>query len=479
MATTIRGNSGGREKRGTSPSSSLTKKSPKPSSQNQSSAPSSSSLAKEKILLTTDKKPVPNYLKSTVMGSKLDSTSKRSTADLAQKPSPIRRRSFDRPPPISEVQRAIRSGPGTPREVKPSRSTSFSHRPGSSSLSPSSTRVVSDRTYARTTSSLKEGKLDSNLSKTLSGKKSTVSPITPLMKKGMNGLKSASSTKKAPKSVTSESSIDHDDNDNPKIDQLGLEDDLVSMDIEVQSLPEMSEMPDSNQELGDPITFIDRDVKLVEDLQDNITASEEQDLTVEGQTEVHTIDEQSEKQSEEKDMIVELEQQHPTVEEQHPTVDEEQNLPVEEKHLTVEEHNPIVEERNMTIVEPPATVEEQNPTPEEQNPTAEEQKLVAESDEDDKVAKNVEHGITELAKEKKEEEEEEAPAAKDENSNVKSRVMEPSKAQTGVGKKDKQAYNDVIEETASKLMGGKKKNKVLALAGAFETVISLQDTAKK
>ncbi|KMZ74587.1 hypothetical protein ZOSMA_125G00500 [Zostera marina] len=38
----------------------------------------------------------------------------------------------------------------------------------------------------------------------------------------------------------------------------------------------------------------------------------------------------------------------------------------------------------------------------------------------------------------------------------------------------KQAYNDVIEETAGKLVG-KGKNKVLALAGAFQTVISLQE----
>lgn len=38
----------------------------------------------------------------------------------------------------------------------------------------------------------------------------------------------------------------------------------------------------------------------------------------------------------------------------------------------------------------------------------------------------------------------------------------------------KQAYNDVIEETAGKLVG-KGKSKVLALAGAFQTVISLQE----
>ncbi|PKU72270.1 neurofilament medium polypeptide [Dendrobium catenatum] len=45
---------------------------------------------------------------------------------------------------------------------------------------------------------------------------------------------------------------------------------------------------------------------------------------------------------------------------------------------------------------------------------------------------------------------------------------------TTVKKKDASISNDVIEETKSKLMGT-RKNKVLALVGAFETVISLQE----
>ncbi|CAK9160483.1 unnamed protein product [Ilex paraguariensis] len=48
------------------------------------------------------------------------------------------------------------------------------------------------------------------------------------------------------------------------------------------------------------------------------------------------------------------------------------------------------------------------------------------------------------------------------------------KHQGGQGKKESPAYNDVIEETASKLRE-QKKNNVKALAGAFETVISLQE----
>lgn len=48
------------------------------------------------------------------------------------------------------------------------------------------------------------------------------------------------------------------------------------------------------------------------------------------------------------------------------------------------------------------------------------------------------------------------------------------KQQVVHGKKDSPAYNDVIEQTASKLVE-KRKSKVKALVGAFETVISLQE----
>lgn len=52
-----------------------------------------------------------------------------------------------------------------------------------------------------------------------------------------------------------------------------------------------------------------------------------------------------------------------------------------------------------------------------------------------------------------------------------------SKRQVGQGKKETQAYNDVIEETASKLLE-KRKNKVKALVGAFETVIDIETPSK-
>lgn len=50
--------------------------------------------------------------------------------------------------------------------------------------------------------------------------------------------------------------------------------------------------------------------------------------------------------------------------------------------------------------------------------------------------------------------------------------------QDGQEKKEAAAYNDVIEQTASKLVG-ERRSKVKALVGAFETVISLQDLGSK
>ncbi|KAL5977820.1 hypothetical protein ACLOJK_036843 [Asimina triloba] len=64
-----------------------------------------------------------------------------------------------------------------------------------------------------------------------------------------------------------------------------------------------------------------------------------------------------------------------------------------------------------------------------------------------------------------------------EEAKVENTAAKPRKDKDVRGKREAPAaYNDVIEETASKLAAGQRKNKVKALAGAFETVISLQNT---
>jgi hypothetical protein len=55
---------------------------------------------------------------------------------------------------------------------------------------------------------------------------------------------------------------------------------------------------------------------------------------------------------------------------------------------------------------------------------------------------------------------------------AKAEVAQPKQQLAAKGKNESQVSNDMIEETASKLLG--RKNKVLALAGAFQTVIDHQ-----
>ncbi|KAL9230475.1 hypothetical protein vseg_005821 [Gypsophila vaccaria] len=350
MATNVKGGSFGREKKGTSgPSTSLPKKVSKPSSSTASIL--SSPMAG---------KPIPNYLKPT-MSSSLDFSRlpKKSPLDLSpvQKPVINRRRSFDRPPPASSLL-----GQGTPstpggREIKHVRSTSFSNTKPSSSIASGSTRPAIERVYGRSVSGLKDAKVvEPLLAKSRTLKKSLLSSTSPIGKKV---------TKTAPKRVSLELRFDHDhDHEQTSSAQLGIEDDFVGIDSEVDSLSEISEMPNCNQELGDPAI------------------------------------------------------------------------------LDVEKDETVADHTNLGVV-------------------AETHQRVA----------NVEQTET-LAERNKEELDETTSIS---NSSA-SAGASTAAAQTGAaGKKDKQEYNDVIEETATKLMGG-NKNKVLALAGAFETVISLQDT---
>ncbi|XP_074317285.1 uncharacterized protein LOC141653421 [Silene latifolia] len=463
MATTMKGSSVGKEKKGTSPSTSLIKKSPKPSTSTPASSPSSST--NEKMSSPTDGKPIPNYLRPTASSNRdFSKLPKKPTTDpTPQKPALNRRRSFDRPPPVSQVQKAISNVPGT-SEIKHLRSSSFSHKSGTSSGS-SIRPAASDKTYARTTSSLKEGKTDSSLSKSRTIKKSTLSTTsTPTTKKDAKRPTSSSSTKKAPKSMTSESSIDHD---NMAIDHLTIDDELVGIENEVQSLPEISEMPDTNQELGDPtITVTDQEVKEVEDVADNLA------ITNERKAVDHNLEEKNENH-----IVIETQPEPENV----VNLGNDQNLTVEEHNVTVDSDEGDTETQHDEKKETEFAEENKEEEADDGKKETEfaEEKKEEEEEEEEKADDREKE--TEVAEEKKEEEaalEKEAEKKEelsDEKVSVASPANGPAKVQTSLGKKDKQDYNNIIEETSSKLMGG-RKNKVLALAGAFETVISLQDT---
>lgn len=227
-------------------------------------------------------------------------------------------------------------------------------------------------------------------------KKTKQQPTTP----------SISSKTISSKSVIEESSVDEEN------------DELVNLnDHEVQSLPEMSEMPDTNEELGDPISdlLVEEEVKHVE--------NDTNDQVIEEVT----------------------------------TEETKQTDPSEEP---AGDHQ-CEDESSAPQVGPTGTSEEETTEKEVEN------KAEKEEEETEEIETEVEREI----------ETETTSSPRAETGDVTDTGAEKTEHSDSVGKNDKQAYNDVIEETASKLMGG-KKNKVLALAGAFETVISLQDTNK-
>ncbi|KAJ8448776.1 hypothetical protein Cgig2_011397 [Carnegiea gigantea] len=408
MATTVRtgaANAGRDQKTGTSPSSSspFGKKSARPSL---SSSSSSSTTGKNSPAM--DRKQPPSYLRPTKSSKSLDPSPvpKRSNTDSsAQKTTTTRRRSFDRPPPASQVQKAIQGSPGA-REAKTLRSSSFSIK--STSSSPLSARASLERQSSLGKAPVRDRKVEPQLSKLRSVNRGAMASKT--VPKGSSKL---ALNKKSPKSVTSESS---NECDNQSVEHLVSDDEIGYVHDKSQALPEISEMPDSNEELKDP-TNLQLEAKHVEEEHN--------------QPEVHheSVDEK------------------PTAEHQAQVQSEEQTVQSEEQSNQTGEEG--AGNQDETDEEPPKVEPTDTPLKEKEEETEKMEELPA----------------------KEAEKSEEEAEVKDQKQSVRS--PSPLARSQSAGKKGNQAYNDVIEQTASKLMG--KKNKVLALAGAFETVISLQD----
>ncbi|KAK6912436.1 Calmodulin-binding domain, plant [Dillenia turbinata] len=179
----------------------------------------------------------------------------------------------------------------------------------------------------------------------------------------------------------------------------------------------------------------------------------------------------------EEEKILEVESS-PATEEEH---EESPHAPVEEikdvKEVT--EEQPEVKEEHKSETQPEAQNSTSEPEPESEHEPAVVQK------QEDIPIEISDSAEKEKAEEKKEESSEGDQKATAEaipaSAPVVEQIRKPAEtnqstavAKRAYGKKDTQAYNDVIEETARKLVE-KRKSKVLALAGAFETVISLQD----
>lgn len=439
----------GKEKRVTSPPNSrttITKCRPK--------TPTTSTVH-HKASSTTTEKQVPSYLRPTISSrhdQSLRYVKKSGPEDSPQKASSLnRRRSFDTAsPPASRLQSAFASPSPRERTITV-RSTSFSQKT-TSSLKPA---------VERTSKTPKAGK--SQLSYARVTKKSTTPPAT---KKETN----ASASAIAPRDVdiTENFSLDTEQDD-----EEFLVHEVEDINVEVEDPSEVAKC--ENDELSN---VADSEVNKGED--EKVKLCDIPEVPVEKGNQTSDIDESGDKLQEEKA-------------ENQP--EGEENIGSNEIHL-----------EESSVASDQATIEVKEDKGEEG--TAEDKESVDENKrkenlEDEKEA--VDGGSEELIL--KEEENVEGVRAEETKSEVADNIeisskeeqnfdggvdaiTKPevanstttavsSKRQVGLaGKKESPpAYNDVIEETASKLLE-KRKNKVKALVGAFETVIDKEASSK-
>ncbi|XP_034706307.1 myotubularin-related protein DDB_G0290005-like [Vitis riparia] len=404
--------SAGKEKRGTSPSkplqsgSTLTKRCPKPSN------PDST----DKDLTSASQKQIPSYLRPTISSQNI----KKEDSTLG--PSVHRRRSFDKPPSPSQIQKALLSPSGRDRAVR------------SSSVTPAKPTTAPKPISDRTSKTPRVVKSQPSVIKSTSTKKTSSNPPT---KKEASA--SSASEKKAP---TVADTGDKLNNESEQEDQESLV--HVVQEVEVKDIDNGVEIPSDSSHFDvenstEPDGDQDEKLKPCE----TSTVPENQDSSTAAGPEESTEDKIDDQESKD-----EINSSQP-----------EENSAGEPK---VEAQDKQGEE---DATENPITKEGDAPSTEDSGDDQNKNK-VEEQEGDEGSQKHADEGKQEHVNEERQKHvvEEQKPEAE----NV------ASKRQSANGKKDSQVYNEVIEETASKLLE-KRKNKVRALVGAFETVISLQE----
>ncbi|OMO86123.1 hypothetical protein CCACVL1_09787 [Corchorus capsularis] len=395
---------------------------------------------------------VPNYLRPTVSsrtetGPTTTKTNNAKKTGLGPDPNPnlLRRRSFDRPPSAApRVHKALIS----PAREKPAatRSVSFSSK---SNTSASSKGVTSDKVVKKPTNNA--AKPQSTLSSSRSMKKTT-------------NNSSAPATAKKPALKKHSSRRDKHEEQDVEITKLETEEVLDQHDHVDEIL---------NNDLGDPVLDYSESPPKPEE---NEHHDDEDVLQV--ATEVKSDDEVKDHSP----GPVEVSEEHnninviPETEEIEDKIHEEDQSDPADQHDEDHKENEIKEEIDDEEEKIPDDQEEAKTETEEEK--AEEVVVVAKTEEieEEKQVESRQQESDEGSKEEKVEEEKNIEESKPE---AAAPVVVKSQAAAAHGKKESATpYNDVIEETASKLREA-RKNKVLALVGAFETVIDKETSNAK
>ncbi|XP_055812698.1 uncharacterized protein LOC129882429 isoform X1 [Solanum dulcamara] len=418
----------GKEKRGVSPH-------PVPHHLRNPNSSTTNSPVRKRADSTTSNKNIPNYLKPTMSSS--------GDSNIHNKPTLTRRRSFDKPP-LATLQKNA-----NPKERILRSSSSFSGKSSTSQKPPS------DRLSRA-----------SHMSKDATGKQRG----TGMSSRPGTTKKSTSTSTISKKQEAGRTS--HNDMHKTRNDQDGHN----------SSTPKAS-ITNSSHAVEDVIPQAETD-------EDDIykSSNDHNDLTPKASVITDTLHATG-------DVIPQDELSEQEDNQELPVTDTESDVIINNSEAAASdagENNSVIEdqeEHNGNVINAEIVVESQETTKMEES---EEEQLVEETStnnpkEPEEIAnehhleENTAKVVDETQEEKKEDEgrnqgKETVMAEEREEVQKTNTIVASSKPQRQVvqGKKESVVSNDVIEETASKLRE-QRKNRVKALAGAFETVISLQE----
>ncbi|XP_027356885.1 microtubule-associated protein RP/EB family member 1-like [Abrus precatorius] len=414
-------------------------------------------------------KQVPNYLKPTLSSVRLESHSFKLTKnDALSRATLNRRRSFDKPPSPSRLpkqthhpslsrQHKALVSPGPRDRALPLRSSSAPIKTTTSTTNPS--KPISER-LSKTP---KEGKTQSLLAK--SGRKSGPSVSTSTTKKVINSdhasAISTSATKRSSNAETTEATISVETEPvvkeaiNEEVGEVkeAIDEEVEKVENQNEQLNEVENIPPRLVNSEDEHDH-ENDQKLEESDQPHVEDDDDKVIPTE-------LKQEEEEVKEEKKEDDNTNQDESNTNESHLVIDHsitEEQVEVKEKEGG-EEGGVITEEDHLSELGVVKIEDHKNEINNEE--VVEEEKEGVEegtSEEVNKLTEEQEHG---------EDEQEEAKVE-----STKSKQIEVGGGVQG-NKKESPISNDVIEETAGKLLEA-RKNKVRALAGAFQTVIDHQ-----
>ncbi|KAL2236855.1 ABC transporter F family member 4 [Sesamum indicum] len=467
MAARARDTAPGKEKRGTSPShisntaTTQRRRSPNPSKTN--------SPARTHNSTSPSDKHIPNYLRPTVSSSpdvsKSHGKKPVSTAEAANKPNLARRRSFDKPPsPSRTMTSRISPNPRVSR-VSPNptlRSSSFSGK----SVTP--VKGVADKSLRTAKDAGKQPSLYARAVNTV--KKSSTGGI-----KKQDGRTAAPITKDKVISPPQEVENPH----TPDVPE-------PEMQYRYQEMP----LAEAEEQTVETASNYEKGAKdsLLEDQEDGAKDSplEDQEPVDFKQTEYESSDEDAKIVTVESSTIPEKQDAEVVIVESYAIPGEEDANVVKVEFSEVPENQdaPL----GVMMEEPDDDSDIKEISSPQQELKEQGTNEINNINSDESVAGAPNEDVEE--EERKEEEEEEAMLSNEnEEVAIGSEAHEPKETElkeivvevnreaenaTPKSQKNSPVSNDVIEETANKLRE-QRKNKVKALAGAFETVISLQE----